>query len=75
MSNNDFKIFDEYHSICRDSVLTLQACNEQFSTNFPITSNSNSAWKEYSNDFDELILSENVIDGEWLTTKMSSQVS
>ena len=37
MSQNDVKIFDEYHTVARDQVMSLEECNKQFSTNFPIT--------------------------------------
>jgi len=72
MSKSDFKIFDEFHSVCRDAAMTLKACNDKFSTNFALSSNSKDAWDEYCTDYEELKMAENVIDGEWLTRKMPS---
>lgn len=72
MSKSDIKIFDEYHSICRDDAISLKACNDQFSTHFELNNNSKAAWNEYCTDYEDLKLAENVIDGEWLTSKMPS---
>ena len=72
MSQNDVKIFDEYHTVARDQVMSLEECNKQFSTNFPITNRSKLAWQDYSSDYESLKMSENCIEGEWLTTHMSS---
>ena len=72
MSKSDIKIFDEYHSICRDTAISFKGCNEKFSTNFELSNNSKAAWDEYCTDYEDLKLAENVIDGEWLTSKMPS---
>lgn len=72
MSKSDIKIFDEYHSICRDAVISLKDCNDKFSTHFELNNNSKAAWDEYCTDYEDLKLAENVIDGEWLTSKMPS---
>jgi len=72
MSKSDIKIFDEYHSICRDNAISLDGCNEKFSTHFELSNNSKAAWDEYCSDYEDLKLAENVIDGEWLTSKMPS---
>ena len=72
MSKSDIKIFDEYHSICRDNAISLKNCNEKFSTHFELNNNSKAAWDAYCRDYEDLKLAENVIDGEWLTSKMPS---
>ena len=72
MSKSDIKIFDEYHSVCRDATISLKACNEKFETHFELNNNSKAAWDEYCTDYEDLKLAENVIDGEWLTSKMPS---
>ena len=69
---NDVKIFDEYHTVARSDALTLEECNEKFSTNFNITNNSKLAYQAYANEYNDLKLSENIIEGEWLTTRMPS---
>lgn len=70
--HNDVKIFDEYHTVARSTALTLEECNDKFSTAFDVTNNSKLAYQAYAQAYEDLKLSENVIEGEWLTTRMSS---
>lgn len=70
--DSNVKIFDEYHKICRVNTLTLQQCNAEFNTTFPNNKATQNAWKQYSDDFENLKMQENVIEGEWLTEHMES---
>ena len=36
-TKNDFKIFDELHSISRKEIYSLEQINKDLGTNFPIT--------------------------------------
>lgn len=72
MLRNDAKIFDDYHTVSRDKVLSLEECNDQFQTKFSISNRSKLAWQDYNIDYEELKMAENVIEGEWLTTRMPS---
>ncbi len=70
--DNDIKIFDEYHTVCREVALSLKQANDDLGTKFAINSATNNAWTDYNADYTQLKLQENVIEGEWLTERMPS---
>ena len=68
--DNDVKIFDEYHTVCREVALSLKQANHDLGTTFALTSATSNAWRDYNADYTQLKLQENVIEGEWLTERM-----
>lgn len=71
-TKNDFKIFDELHSISRRETCSLEQINKDHGTNFPITAAYTEAWDDYNTDYELLKLSENCIEGDFFMKKMPS---
>ena len=70
--DNDIKIFDEYHTVCRDEALSLAKANKDLGTQFNLSKASQDAWNDFSNAYDELKMAENVVTGEWMCDRMPS---
>lgn len=69
---NDITIFDDYHTVCQTTAISLKDSNSKLNTNFKLDRKTMNAWKEYSSEYEQLKLQENLIDGEWLTERMPS---
>jgi len=70
--DNDIKIFDEYHTVCRDTALSLAQANKDLNTQFVLNKATKSAWDDFSTEYEQLKMEENVVEGEWMCDRMPS---
>lgn len=70
--DNDIKIFDEYHTVCRDTALSLAQANKDLNTQFVLNKATKSAWDDFSAEYEQLKMEENVVEGEWMCDRMPS---